>query len=69
VTDEQLYRDLLTHLGIIPQLVVMQQRNGAPQREIHLYVDEERMPQVLSWVVRQSSPAIVRVFEGDPPPF
>lgn len=69
LSPEQLNRDLLAYLGITSHLVVTSPRRGKLQREIHLYVEDELISQVLSWVVRYRGEDVVKVFESPPPPF
>lgn len=66
---EHVWFSLLSHLGIDYVLHVHSNTDGTWTREHHLFVDDELIAKVLRWQLRFDSPDVVRIFEGDPPPF
>jgi len=69
LTPENVALDLLRHLGVEVVLHVHQARDRTFCREIHLYADASIIQQVLPFVVRAPHSPVIRLFEGDPPPF
>lgn len=69
MTPEHLHQSLLKYLGVTHLLSVHMRKDGSYAREHHLYCHRSMIQDVLRWSLRQDGPDVIRVFEGQAPPF
>lgn len=69
MTPEQLQLSLLKYLGVAHVVDLHRRKDGSYAREHHLYCHRSIIQDVLRWSVRQDGPDVIRVFEGQAPPF